>query len=241
MPVGLPKGLAEKLVKHTFYKWKPKSEVIYDSEDIPAVIETVVDPTLEENIQLLTDVKKHEVVESINKFTCAEAYNGGIFDHYCWSQSITDIDITIRVPENITKKNIQIEILHSSISVQLIDGTNLLKGELCQKCKANDAVWSLDNCKLQIHLEKCQEMWWNCLVKSEPHLDISNIDCSRPYDELSEEAQAKIGELQWNQDRKRLGLPTSDEMVMHDTLKKAWNVDGSPFIGPFDPSVVSFN
>lgn len=218
-------------------------EPIYNGQDIPVIAETVIEDTTDENIEKINQDFKKEVVfsELATKFSRSEAYNGGIFDDYCWSQTITDVDITIRIPKNFSKKNISVEILPSKILVKLINGVILLKGDLCYKCKANEAIWSVDKDKLQIHLDKCQETWWNCLVKSEPHLDISKIDCSRPYDELSDEAQAKIEELQWNQERKRLGLPTSDEMAIQDTLKKAWNVDGSPFTGPFDPSVVTFN
>lgn len=175
------------------------------------------------------------------EFSKSEAYNGGIFHNYCWSQTITEVDITVKVPEKFSKKNINVNIQSSSISVKLGDGTTLMEGDLCQKCKANEAIWSLDKQKLQIHLDKCQEMWWNCLVKAETKIDISKIDCSRPYDELSEEAQAKIEELQWNQERKRLGLPTSNELAMHTALKKSWNAEGSPFSGPFDPTLVQFN
>lgn len=242
--VGLPEGLAEKLVRHTFYKWKQKPEVVYSNKDIPVVEETIIETT-DDNVATVSEHLEKNIdnaLEPSKKFTKSESYNGGIFDHYCWSQTITDVDITVKVPENFRKKNICVEILPSNISVKLLGGATLLEGELCQKCKSNDAIWSLDKEKLQIHLEKCQEIWWNCLIKTEPQIDISKIDCSRPYDELSDEAQAKIEELQWNQERKRLGLPTSNELAMHDTLKKAWDAEGSPFKGhQFDPSLVSFN
>lgn len=243
--VGLPEGLAENLIKHTFYKWKPKSDV-YNGHDIPIVSEEiVVESSVEHSdsdIQNEEDVRTEvSDVDIYSDFAKSESYNGGNFKNYCWSQTITDIYITLRLPINFTRKDIIVEIASSKVSVTLRDGTVLLDGELCQKCKAGDAIWSLDRQKLQIHIDKCQEMWWNCLVKSEPQLDLSKIDCSRPYEELSDEAQAKIEELQWNQDRKRLGLPTSDEMVLQNALKKAWNVEGSPFSGPFDPSLVTFN
>lgn len=127
------------------------------------------------------------------------------------------------------------------ITVKLKNGTELLQGELCQKCKQSDAIWSLDKQKLQIHLDKCADIWWDCLIKTEPRLDVSKIDCSRPLEDLPEEAQAKIEELQWNHERKKLGLPTSQQLNLQETLKKAWNAEGSPFSGPFDPTTVNFN
>ncbi|KAJ8945260.1 hypothetical protein NQ318_016681 [Aromia moschata] len=100
----------------------------------------------------------------------------------------------------------------------------------------------IPTCAEETVITECDDdIWWNCLLKSEPELDISTIDCTRPYEDLPEEAQAKIQELQWNQERKRLGLPTSEEIVMQDKLKKAWNAEGSPFSGPFDPNAVVFN
>lgn len=44
---------------------------------------------------------------------------------------------------------------------------NIILGELCQKCKYNDVVWSVDGRKLLIHLDKCKDMWWDCLLISE--------------------------------------------------------------------------
>lgn len=50
----------------------------------------------------------------------------------------------------------------------------------------------------------------------------------------------QVREMQWNQERKLQGLPTSDEIRNMDVLKKAWNAPGSPFIGQeFDPSILS--
>lgn len=240
--VGLPDGLAEKLIKHTFYKWIPKSDSVHEPKDIPAVTEeTVISDNFEEHHDTSPNESHIDMSDTNKNFTCSEAYNGGLFDNYCWSQTIADIDITIKIPENCSKKNMLINIVPTSISVKTVQGQVLLEGEMCQKCKANDAIWSMDNGKLQIHLDKCQELWWDCLVLSEPKLDVSKIDCSRPYEDLPEEAQAKIEELQWNQERKRLGLPTSNELAMHETLKRAWDAEGSPFTGPFDPSLVKFN
>lgn len=115
---------------------------------------------------------------------------------------------------------------------------SLLEGELCRKCKNQETIWSIDRNILQIHMEKVQEMWWDCFLKSENKIDLSKMDCSRPFHELSEEAQAKIEELTYNQERKRRGLPTTDQIKLEETLKKAWNAEGSPFSGEYDPSKV---
>ena len=44
----------------------------------------------------------------------------------------------------------------------------------------------------------------------------------------------------FDQEPKRKGLPTSDELQQQDLLKKAWDAEGSPFKGqPFDPSILN--
>lgn len=51
---------------------------------------------------------------------------------------------------------------------------------------------------------------------------------------------SQIRELQWNQEQKLKGLPTSEELRNIEILKKAWNADGSPFKGQeFDPSILN--
>ncbi|XP_060521608.1 uncharacterized protein LOC132699115 isoform X2 [Cylas formicarius] len=247
-PVGLPEGLAENLVKHSFYKWKPKvapkeAEVLCE-QDIPVASEVVV--STEEVAQDLNNVgineppDKQRHLQTEPCFTESDSYNGNVFENYCWSQTIADIDISIKVAQNMKAKDITVSVLTSHISVE-VNNILILRGDLCHNVKHKEAIWSLDKRKLQIHLDKCQQIWWDCLLITEEKIDLTNIDCSRPFEDLSDEAQAKIEELEWNQRQKELGLPTSDDLAKQELLRKAWNVEGSPFSGPFDPTTVAFH
>nr|CAH7726659.1 unnamed protein product [Callosobruchus chinensis] len=248
LAVGLPEGFAEKIVHQAFLKWKGGSankESVCKPGNIAAVSKEVVvgDEVMQEISYTAKECKVQRITSNTSRnseyqFSTSDYYNGAAYDNYCWSQTITDVDIVIKLPAIIHRKDLEVDISTEKITVKLKDGHILLSGQFCQKCKANDVIWSVDNGKLNIHLEKSKEMWWNCLLKSEPLIDISKIDCSRPYEELPEDAQAKIEELQWNQERKRLGLPTSDEMTKQKILEKSWYAEGSPFSGPFDPSQV---
>lgn len=236
--MGLPPGLSEQVVKHAFYKWKQQKL----QDEVPeAITEVEINSAGPSSEVSVCPMQKKKPIDT-EHFTSSESYNGAVYDNYTWSQTITEVDIIVKVPENVNRRDLSVSITPSSLCVK-IKGRDkpLLEGTLCKKCKHTDAIWSLDWPKLEIHLEKTTEMWWDCLLQSEPRLDLTKIDCSRPYEELSEEAQAKIEELTWNQERKRMGLPTSDELIMQEKLKKAWSVEGSPFKGPYDPSAVIFN
>lgn len=85
------------------------------------------------------------------------------------------------------------------------------------------------------------ESWWERFLTTEPVLDLQQMDCSRPLEDLPEDVQAKIEQLRWDAEQRNKGLPTSQENKKTQLLEKAWNADGSPFKGtPFNPSIVSF-
>lgn len=51
-----------------------------------------------------------------------------------------------------------------------------------------------------------KEIWWKKLLQQEPDINSSKIDCSRPLNELSEETQAHIQKIQFDQQQKLKGL-----------------------------------
>ena len=61
------------------------------------------------------------------------------------------------------------------------------------------------------------------------------------YD-YDDETQGAIRKIMFDQDQKRKGQPSSDELKNEDMLRKAWDAEGSPFKGqPFDPQAINFN
>lgn len=63
---------------------------------------------------------------------------------------LNDIDfiseIHVRLPENVTSKNLKVNIAYASIEIHAIingDRTKLLAGQLSEKCKAPDAMWTI--------------------------------------------------------------------------------------------------
>ncbi|XP_023947863.2 nudC domain-containing protein 3 [Bicyclus anynana] len=170
----------------------------------------------------------------------SESYNGAIREKYSWAQTIMDLDVTVKLPPDIkSSKELKVTINPGDLTVACRNGDIIINDALPYKIKTLDSFWSISEGRLLLHLEKVQERWWNKLLNAEEEIDISKIDCSRPLNELPEDHIAKIHELQWNQEQKLKGLPTSDEIRNIEILKKAWNAPGSPFQGTeFNPNVL---
>lgn len=65
----------------------------------------------------------------------------------------------------------------------------------------------------KIYLEKIQERWWENVLVGEEKIDLKNINPEKPMEELDQESQTKIKQMMFDEQQKRLGLPTSEEQV----------------------------
>lgn len=174
-----------------------------------------------------------------------DCYNGARYDDYCWAQSMRDIDVRIKVPEYVkTGKQVKVLINHGFISTEVLysDGSwgFLKKGDLTWKINVEESTWTLvPGEHIHICLQKLEDRWWDSFFTDEPKINLKSIDQSMPFEDLDEEAQAKIKELMYNEHQKRLGKLTIQQSKIEDILKEAWNSEGSPFKGqPYDPTLV---
>eukprot|EP00300_Choanocystis_sp_HF-7_P010522 c16990_g1_i2.p3 GENE.c16990_g1_i2~~c16990_g1_i2.p3 ORF type:complete len:114 (+),score=30.55 c16990_g1_i2:602-943(+) len=94
---------------------------------------------------------------------------------------------------------------------------------------------------LLITLEKKVESFWKTILAGDAEIDTTKVDSTKNISDYDNETQAEIRRLMWDQEQKRKGLPTSEELKNQELLRKAWDAPNSPFAGqPFDPSVVNF-
>lgn len=176
------------------------------------------------------------------------SYNGAIRDSYSWGQSITDVDAYVKVPKHIKQGrcvNVVIHKKHLKVSYRESSGETvvLVDDSLQWEINCEESMWTLVPGEyVHVNMEKVQERWWEQLVSGEEKISIRKIDPSRPMTDLDDEAQAKIGEMMYNERQKKLGLPQSHEQKAHGILKEAWDAEGSPFKGqPFDPSKLNIS
>nr|XP_039265064.1 nudC domain-containing protein 3-like [Styela clava] len=177
-----------------------------------------------------------------------ESYNGAVRDKYTWSQNYDDIDVIVPVAKTITKGRqvkVTIEKKHLFVSVTDIDGKTdtIMDGDLKHEILREDSMWSLEGSKnIQITLAKDTKFWWNALLMNEDEIDVQKIAPERSMADMQEDEVAVINKLQFDEKQKRLGLPQSHELKVHEMLKKGWDAEGSPFKGQdFDPKMFNIS
>lgn len=77
--------------------------------------------------------------------SCSESFNGAVCEGYSWSQTISDVDVAVRVPASVARaSNVSVEVTAQGLSVSLAGSTEpLVHGDFSWRTKKEDAVWSL--------------------------------------------------------------------------------------------------
>jgi len=265
-PYGFPNGVSKNILLKIFDKYDQLPKSRFDDqmakpseEKVDKNLISVKKPLKESQKQRVNEdqVKKisqesgdkDENMKKMQEFfqSQSESYNGAIRENYSWAQSIRDIDIKVKIKSNISKKNdVKVVIQKDHLLVKSKNAnedtwTTLIDDNLAWKIKPDESTWSIfAGDHIHINLEKIEERWWENLLANESKLNLRNMNPEKPMQDLEPEAQAKIQQLMYDQHRKRLGLPSSEEEKYQEMLKKAWNAEGSPFKGTeFDPSKIS--
>jgi len=169
-------------------------------------------------------------------------YNGSKTDAYKWCQNYDDVDVTLDLPDVTSAKQIKVDIRQFPECALKVSasGKVIIDSKLKHAIIAEDSTWTFDKKQHQlcINLAKNAKAWWDAVLPDEKPIDIQkDVKAERSMEDLPEDERAVINKLQFDQHQKRLGKPTSDELKVHEQLKKGWNSEGSPFKGTdFDPS-----
>ena len=189
--------------------------------------------------------KKEEIKGPVeNKPTSISTYNGDKCDDYNWSQGVGDVTIQFALKQKINKKMLKVDMTVTHLKI-VIDGMDkpLIDADFCEKIIPDDSNWSIeDGQSIILFLEKATEIIWKSAFKGGKEIDTKTVDNSKRIDEFDSETQAALNKIVYEQNRKRNGLPTTEEEKKLEALKEAWNKPGSPFAGqPFDPSMFNLN
>ena len=87
-----------------------------------------------------------------------------------------------------------------------------MEGELCEKVKVDDSFWSVEDDEfLNINFEKHSEVIWKTIIVGDAEIDTKKVDNSKNLTEFDTETQGHLRKVLYEQERKRQGLPTTEE------------------------------
>lgn len=152
--------------------------------------------------------------------------NGGRTDTYVWSQSLSELTVTIPVPSDTTKKDIVCTMNDNTVKLR-VSGVSILDGRFEHEIRGDESFWQLDRAEkvLTLHIDKRDDMnWWSCVLVGDVGIDISKIEPGNSrLDDLDGETRGMVEKMMYDQRQKAAGLPTSDEqqkMKMFENFKQ---------------------
>ena len=167
---------------------------------------------------------------------------------YTWTQTISDLDITVPIPGTLRAKDLEVVLKKNSLLVRIRGQEPLISDTLSHAIHAEESTWTLETTskptsstssstpaaaaaaaaatlpgkEISIHLDKANRMeWWPSVVKGGPQIDTSKIvpEDSKLAD-LDGETRGMVEKMMYDQRMKEMGKPTSEEQGKLDMLKR---------------------
>jgi hypothetical protein len=150
--------------------------------------------------------------------------NGGDATHYAWTQTLQDVDVRLRVPSGTPAKMVVCDITKKGLTFGVKGQPPLIdKGELWGEVNTEDSFWTMeDKGTVLLNLQKRSDMeWWSCVVKGDPEIDTRKVTPENSnLSDLDGDTRATVEKMMYDQRQKSMGLPTSEEQMKQDTMKK---------------------
>ena len=149
--------------------------------------------------------------------------NGGEAEHYVWHQTLTDVDVRVRIPVGTPAKQIVCDFKKSKWVFGLKGATPMIEGDLYADVQIDDCFWTMeDKTTVLVTFQKKNDMeWWDCVVRGHPCIDTKKVTPENSkLSDLDGETRATVEKMMFDQQQKMQGKPTSDEMKKQDMMKQ---------------------
>lgn len=112
---------------------------------------------------------------------------GGVTDKYEWSQTEEEVNVSIKLPKEVTKKDVICDIKPESLKVTIRGQEKpLLEGNYAagKKVICDESGWTISSGSLDLLLWKFERTddWWPCVIQGEPEIDTELIKGSKYLD-----------------------------------------------------------
>eukprot|EP00758_Cryptobia_borreli_P001223 Tbor_TRINITY_DN2047_c0_g1::TRINITY_DN2047_c0_g1_i1::g.12120::m.12120 len=151
---------------------------------------------------------------------------GAIFERYYWSQDDDEVVVTATLPHGTTSKQVTVDICTNHLKCGIKGQPLILDGPLFMPIKAEESLYTIENkgdvkvlvitlCKTNMKYEE----WWPHVCTNEPQADLKTlIPPSKHVKDMDAGAQSAISKMMFDQEQKKKGMPTSDEMKIRDLM-----------------------
>ena len=151
--------------------------------------------------------------------------NGGTVEgKYVWTQTLSEVSVTIPVPDHTRGRDLNVTIARNHLKVGLKKQSDwIINSPLVKTIICDDSFWTVeDGNSLVINLQKVNQMeWWEGVCKGDPTIDIRKIQPENSsVSDLDGETRKTVEKMMFDQRQKALGLPTSDEQEKFDAIEK---------------------
>ncbi|CAL8468604.1 g8144 [Coccomyxa elongata] len=170
-----------------------------------------------------TEEAKQDEEKEESKGLKPNAGNGADLEMYSWTQSLSDVIISVPVPSGTKGRDCDVSITKTKLKVGLKGAIPVLDGELFASVKPEDCYWNIsDGRVVEITLQKVDAMaWWKSVLKGEPEIDTQKVEPENSkLADLDPETRQTVEKMMWDQRQKQMGLPTSEEAKKQEMLKK---------------------
>lgn len=167
--------------------------------------------------------KKHDD-EDDNDDSPPPPGNGGTVDgKYVWTQTLSEVNVSIPVPDNTRGRDLNVVISKKHLKVGLKSKDWIIDAPLTKAVICDECFWTVeDGNRLSINLQKLNQMeWWDSICVGDPTIDVRKIQPENSkISELEGETRQVVEKMMYDQQQKALGLPTSEEQKKWDMLDK---------------------
>lgn len=152
--------------------------------------------------------------------------NGGSVDgKYVWTQTLSELTVTIPLPESTRGRDLDVTIgkKHLKVGLKSLSPEYIVNAPLVKIIICDDSFWTVeDGNRVVVNLQKLNQMeWWDGVCTGDPTIDVKKVQPENSkLDELDGETRQTVEKMMFDQRQKALGLPTSEEQGKHDMLEK---------------------
>ncbi|KAF5198524.1 Nuclear migration protein nudc [Thalictrum thalictroides] len=212
----------KKAIERGFKDANKPEKRLKEAEVVTPVVDKKNVQTSEETSEVAKEDESSKEEEKKNVLAPNKG-NGLDFEKYSWTQTLHEATINVPLPFGTKSRFVVCDLKKDRVTIGLKGQPPIIDGELFDSIKVNDCFWSIeDQSMLTVLLTKQKQMeWWKYLVKGEPQVDTQKTEPEpSKLSDLDPETRKTVEKMMFDQQRKQMGLPTSDEMEKEDMLKK---------------------